>query len=99
MNRKSWFLYILRNEKNALYTGITTDIDRRLSEHKSKTRKGAKFTRSCKDLSLVFQCEIGTQSQALKVEAKIKQLKKINKEKIITSTFTKKELFKYLSIK
>ena len=99
MKKKYWFLYILRNEKNALYTGITTDITRRLMEHREKNHKGAKFTRSCKELRLVFQCEIGKRSQALKVEAKIKQLKKNNKEKIIDSKFAKKELFKYLSIK
>lgn len=99
MENNCWLLYILRNERNALYTGITTDIDRRLTEHKTKNRKGAKFTRGCKELRLVFQCKIGSRSQALKVEAKIKQLKKINKEKIIDSKLTKKELFKYLSIK
>lgn len=99
MKKNCWYLYILRNERNALYTGITTNIDRRLAEHREKKRKGAKFTRSCKELCLVFQCEIGEKSPALKVEAKIKQLKKINKEKIIVSKFTKKALFKYLSIK
>ena len=99
MKKECWFLYILRNERNALYTGITTDIDRRLTEHKEKNNKSAKFTRGCKELHLVFQCEIGKRSQALKVEAKIKHLKKDNKEKIVDSGFTKKELFKYLSIK
>jgi len=99
MKKRGWFLYILRNERNALYTGITTDIDRRLTEHREKNHKSAKFTRSCKELYLVFQCEIGKRSQALRVEAKIKQLKKNNKEKIVASKPTKKELFKYLSIK
>ncbi|MBU2496140.1 MAG: GIY-YIG nuclease family protein [Candidatus Omnitrophica bacterium] len=42
MNKTFWTVYMLRNEKNALYTGITTNLERRLKEHKNKLEKGSK---------------------------------------------------------
>ena len=91
-------MYILRNEKNALYTGITTDLNRRLNEHKNKLGKGAKYTRSCKELVLVYYCEIGERSPALKVEAKIKRLKKDKKEIIVKSAMKKLDLYEFLTL-
>ncbi|MCD6586710.1 MAG: hydroxyethylthiazole kinase, partial [Desulfobacteraceae bacterium] len=93
-----WTVYILRNENNALYTGITTDLNRRLNEHKNKLGKGAKYTRSCKELELVYYCKIGERSPALKVEAKIKRLKKDKKEIIVKSALKKPDLYKFLTL-
>jgi len=96
--KEFWTVYILRNEKNALYTGITTNLERRLNEHRNLPLKGAKFTRSCKVLDLVYRCEIGNKSQALKVEAKIKRLKKEKKEIIVQTGLKKAKLYKFLSL-
>lgn len=93
-----WTVYILRNERNALYTGITTNIERRLNEHKSKLSKGAKFTRACKKLDLVYACEIGERGQALKIEAKIKRLKKDKKEIIVGAGLNYPELYDFLAL-
>ncbi len=98
LNKTFWTVYILRNEKNALYTGITTNLKRRLNEHKNKCLKGAKFTRSCKELNLVYHCAIGERGPALKVEAKIKRLKKDKKEIIVTAELKKSELYAFLSL-
>jgi len=98
VTEKPWTVYILRNEKNALYTGITTNLKRRLNEHKNKLVKGAKYTRSCKTLDVVYHCEIGERGQALKVEAKIKRLKKDKKEIIVATELKKNELYRYLFI-
>jgi putative endonuclease len=98
LKKNLWTLYILRNEKNALYTGITTDLKRRLSEHSSKSIKGAKFTRSCKELELVYHCEIGEHGPALTIEAKIKRLKKDKKEIIVQSGLKKTELYEFLAL-
>jgi putative endonuclease len=98
LKKSLWTVYILRNEKNALYTGITTDLGRRLNEHKNKLATGAKFTRSCKTLDLVYHCEIGERGPALTVESKIKHLKKKNKEVIVQSGLKKKELYEFLSL-
>ena len=78
-----WFLYLIRCKTGQLYTGITTDVQRRLTEHQSG--KGAKYLRGRCPLQLVFQQEIGTRSQALKIESAIKKLPKKAKEALICS--------------
>ena len=42
MKKSPWFVYIIENEKGSLYTGITTDIERRLSQHSGEKKGGAK---------------------------------------------------------
>lgn len=98
LKKDAWTVYILRNERNALYTGITTDLKRRFNEHKNKLANGAKFTRSCSALNLVYHCEIGDRGPSLKVEARIKRLKKHKKELIVQSGLKKEELLAFLSL-
>ncbi|MDO9263335.1 MAG: GIY-YIG nuclease family protein [Desulfosalsimonadaceae bacterium] len=93
-----WWVYLLRNERNALYTGITTHVERRLKEHREKRAKGARFTRSCREITLVYHCGVGDRSLALKVEARIKRLKKYQKEIIVSSMFNRASLYDFLSI-
>ena len=97
LKKPSWTVYILRNERNMLYTGVTTDIDRRVGEHKSRLSRGARFTRACKVLELVYHCDIGDRGPALKVEAKIKRLTKAQKERIVAAGLKKSELYVFLS--
>jgi len=77
-----WFLYLIRCKGGALYTGITTDVDRRFAEHQAG--KGAKYLRGKAPLTLVFQQKIGSRSAALKAEAAIKKLSNVDKEIIIS---------------
>lgn len=98
LKKTCWTVYILRNERNMLYTGVTTDIDRRVNEHKSRLSRGARFTRACKALELVYHCDIGDHGPALKVEAKIKRLKKARKETIVAAGLNKTELYDFLSL-
>lgn len=67
-----WHLYILRCKDGTLYTGITTDVDRRFEAH--QCGKGAKYTRGRGPLELVYREECGTHSQALKRELEVKAL-------------------------
>ena len=76
-----WFLYMIRCKGNTLYTGITTDVERRFTEHQAG--KGAKFLRGKSPLELVFQTAVGTHSDALKLEAAIKKWSKSEKEDVI----------------
>ncbi|MDX6916187.1 GIY-YIG nuclease family protein [Pectobacterium carotovorum] len=76
-----WYLYILRTVTGALYTGITTDVSRRLNQH--QTGKGAKALRGKGELTLVFHCLAGDRSNALKLEYRIKQLSKSQKERLV----------------
>jgi len=81
MQDKTWFLYLIRCNNGALYTGITTNVERRFSEHKQG--KGAKFLRGKGPLELVFQQQLGDHSEALKTEALIKKMKKSDKEALV----------------
>ncbi|GLW36264.1 GIY-YIG nuclease family protein [Pectobacterium actinidiae] len=76
-----WYLYILRTVTGTLYTGITTDVSRRLNQH--QTGKGAKALRGKGELTLVFHCLVGDRSDALKLEYRIKQLSKSQKERLV----------------
>ncbi|GAC65053.1 GIY-YIG nuclease family protein [Edwardsiella tarda] len=77
-----WYLYILRTATGALYTGITTDIARRLAQHQSG--RGAKALRGKGPLTLVFQAAITAHGEALRVEYRIKRLSKKQKERLVS---------------
>ena len=76
-----WYLYILRCGDGTLYTGITTDVERRLEAHRQG--RGAKYTRGRGPLELAYQEECGTHSEALKREYAVKQLTREEKEDLI----------------
>lgn len=77
-----WHVYLIRDRNNALYCGISTDVQRRFSQHTSG--KGAKALKGKGPLNLVWSEKIGpSRSLALKVEYRIKQLRKVQKERLI----------------
>ncbi|HFT5242627.1 TPA: GIY-YIG nuclease family protein [Yersinia enterocolitica] len=81
MTDSPWYLYLLRTASGMLYTGITTDVARRMAQHQSG--KGAKALRGKGTLTLVFHCDAGDRSTALKLEYRVKQLTKQQKEKLV----------------
>ena len=76
-----WYVYIIRCRDSSLYTGIATDVDSRLAEHRAN--KGAKYLRGRGPLKLVLKKRIGNRGRALKVERKLKCLPKHQKEALI----------------
>lgn len=84
MVESRWFLYMVTCNDGTIYTGITTDIDRRVHEH-NNSKKGAKYTRSRRPvvLSYIRLCE--NRSKASKAEAAIKKLSRKEKIEIINS--------------
>ncbi|MBL4775122.1 MAG: GIY-YIG nuclease family protein [Mariprofundus sp.] len=78
---QTWFLYMLRCREGQLYTGISTDVERRLAQHESG--KGAKYLRGRAPLKLLFQQLVGSHSEALKAEAQMKKMSKGDKEKML----------------
>jgi putative endonuclease len=80
----NWFTYILRCADNTLYTGITTDISRRVSEHNGH-KLGAKYTRARQPVNVVYQETFTSRSEAAKREFAIKKLTKDNKELLISN--------------
>ena len=88
-----YYVYMLRCEDNSIYTGITTDVKRRMEEHFSKDKKCAKYTmiNNAKKLERVWETE--NKVLASKLEYRIKELPKGQKEELIKN----KCLEKYLS--
>ena len=78
-----FYVYVIRCEDNSLYTGYTTDVERRLREHFSKDKKGAKYTKSHNAVSVeqIWECE--SKSVAMSFEYFFKSLKKAQKEEVI----------------
>ncbi|SMG35767.1 GIY-YIG nuclease family protein [Cedecea sp. NFIX57] len=86
----SWYLYLIRCPDNRLYTGITTDVARRFAQHQSG--KGAKALRGKGDLDLVFSQRVGNRSLALRVEYRIKQWNKAEKERLVAGKLALEDL-------
>jgi putative endonuclease len=81
MRQSDWFLYIVECRDKSLYTGITTDIKRRISEHNAKV--GAKSLRSKVPVVLVYSELYNNHSEAAKREADIKKWTRQRKLKLI----------------
>ncbi len=79
----TWYVYILRCRDQSLYTGITTDVTRRLTEHQSGNN-GAKYTRTRTPLTLVYEEACASRSAAQIREASIKKLTRTQKIELIT---------------
>jgi putative endonuclease len=78
-----WFLYLVRNNRNALYTGITTDVERRFAEHQGGGPKAAKALKGKGPLILEFSYSVADRSAASQLEYRIKKLAKVKKEQLI----------------
>ncbi len=78
-----WYLYIIRCKDGNLYTGVTTDIPRRVTRHNSK--KASKYTRVRTPVTLVYKETHRTRSKALIREAQIKDLTRESKLVLIAS--------------
>ena len=74
---------MVRCSDNSLYTGITTDIDKRLLEHNSGNKPGAKYTRSRGPVTLVYTEMAESRSHAAKREYEIKSMDKKSKEMML----------------
>ena len=91
-----WYLYLVRGNDGSLYTGITVDVQRRFAEHQQlgsasiegssagkSAGKGAKALRGKQPLALAYQISVGNRSQAAKLEYRVKQLSKSEKEALV----------------
>ena len=78
-----WHIYLLECEDGTLYTGITTDVDRRFAEHLNG--KGARYTRSHPPRRLLASATVGGRSDALKAELALKALPRAEKLTAILS--------------
>ena len=73
-----WFVYMIEADNGKLYTGITTDVDRRFTEH-SEGKTGARFFRTARPIRIVFREPHPDRSSATKREMAIKKMTRIQK--------------------
>ena len=81
----TWSVYILRCADNSLYTGITTDLERRLQEHNQDNQKAARYTRARRPVELVYQEQCSDRSQASKREHQLKKMSRQQKLQLVTA--------------
>lgn len=90
---KRWYLYMLQCNDGSIYTGVTTDVGRRLQEHNNA--KGSKYVGSRLPVKLMMWWKfIATRSEILKVEIKIKSIKRGGKIHLIMRPKTIEEIIK-----
>lgn len=77
-----YFVYILKCNDGTLYTGYTTDIKRRTTEHNISS-VGAKYTKGRRPVSLVYSEELPSKGMAMSREVEIKKLSKSGKLELI----------------
>jgi putative endonuclease len=80
---KEWYLYVLLCADGSYYTGVTTDTKRRLYEHNT-TKRGAKYTKTRRPVSLIYVDKHADRSSAQKAEYNFKQLTRKQKDEYIT---------------
>lgn len=73
-----YFVYILKCNDGTLYTGITTDLERRIEEH-NNSKVGAKYTKARRPVKLIFSKDFTDRSTAMIEEARIKKLSRSEK--------------------
>ena len=84
MNKQDWFVYILQCSDKTLYTGVTTDIERRVAEHNTGN-KGAKYTAARRPVKLVYSEQLDSRASAQQREHQIKSLSRQQKQQLIDS--------------
>lgn len=82
MTRAVFSLYIVRCSDDTLYTGIATDVEKRISEHENGVR-GAKYLRGRGPLKLEFAAAVGDRGVASVLEYRVKRLSRARKQAII----------------
>ena len=78
-----WYLYIIRTSGNTLYTGVTTDVERRFMEHCRGGPRCARSLRGKGPLQLVFSQAVGSRSRALSLEWQVKRWPRRHKDELI----------------
>ncbi|MGG6175643.1 GIY-YIG nuclease family protein [Pantoea allii] len=84
-----WQLYLIQTAAGSLYTGITTDVTRRLGQHEQG--RGARALRGKGPLTLVYACAAGDRAQASVLEYQVKQLTRQRKLQLVAEQPTRLE--------
>ena len=91
-----WYLYIIRCSDCSLYTGITTNVERRLEEHRRGGSRGAGYMRGRVPVEVVYSQLLPDRASASRAEYAVKQLPKTRKESLAAGHVTLDQIVKYI---
>ena len=80
-----YYVYILRTSSDTLYIGYTSDLNRRIKEHRSKGSRSAKYLKYYDSFELVYHEEYDKKGEAMSREAQLKSWSKEEKETLVRS--------------
>lgn len=83
LKESEWSLYMIKTRLNTLYTGISTDVERRFKEHSGASKRAARYLKGKGPLELVWQQSVGSKSDALILEYQVKKLNRRQKLSLI----------------
>ncbi|WP_455202900.1 GIY-YIG nuclease family protein [Kaarinaea lacus] len=83
---QNWYVYMVRCSDGSLYTGLATDVQRRIEEHNCSDRLAAKYTRTRRPVHLVYSERCNSRSQAAQREAQLKRLNRMQKQDLIATS-------------
>ncbi|MCO4787161.1 GIY-YIG nuclease superfamily protein [Marinomonas gallaica] len=78
-----WYIYMIKTCQNTLYTGVTTDVERRFKEHQAGGSKGARFLKGKAPLTLVWYEQVCHKQLAMQLEYRVKRLSRTTKDKLV----------------
>lgn len=78
-NNEGWAVYVLRCADTSLYTGVTTDVARRVRQHNGELAGGARYTRARRPVCVVYEEAWSSRAEACRREAEIKALPRESK--------------------
>ncbi|WP_417552222.1 GIY-YIG nuclease family protein [Marinomonas fungiae] len=93
-----WFVYMVRTCQDTLYTGVTTDVDRRFSEHCQGGRKSARYLRGKAPLTLAWHQVVASKQQAMQLEYRVKRLPRRTKDKLVLGLLHLGDLFPEINL-
>lgn len=93
----SWWIYVL-NCDGRLYTGVTTDPERRMREHRAGRSRAARFTRGATSVELRYAVAVGERSLALRTEHRLKRLARSEKLRLCEQSPSAAELLERLAL-
>ena len=94
----AWHVYIVRTRDGSLYTGVTTDVARRLAEHRADEGRGARYLRGRAPLEIVYRLRLGARGLALSVEWRLKRRSRADKQAIVTGRLSRRVLLRRLGV-
>ena len=84
MSAPVWHVYLVRCAARSLYTGVAIDVERRFAEHQAGSGRGARYLRGRGPLTLELARPVGDRSTAQRLEYRIKQLSRRQKERLLS---------------